>query len=393
MRAAGWAYASRTTFLTAASFSGVATARRHREHAHRAPPVTGIGMDRSDVLEARAAARTRTGWPPTSCSCLAPTASGPETCTRRPATPRSRRARRSSRRSRRRYAWCCAIRMPRRSFSWSARRDWITFEGYRTGVREATPFSMNSTISALRCRRPVSHASAKASPSSARLASISASTRARSRAQPRLSSARMYAGEHAKTRADEPALIMANSGEVVTYREFEAAANRVGAPLPRAQGCSVETTSRSSSRTTLACSSVRAGPSASGLYYTCINSYLAPDEVAYIVNDCESRVVVTSAAKREIAMQLPALCPERRALADGRRRQRRRAVREPRATPWPSTRPNRSTTSSSARRCSTRRARPGSRRGSCVRCLTCRPRRAAGRDGSSCRPCSGSARA
>ena len=45
----------------------------------------------------------------------------------------------------------------------------------------------------------------------------------------------MYPGEHAKTRADEPALIMASSGEVVTFRQFEAAANRM-AHLFRAQG-------------------------------------------------------------------------------------------------------------------------------------------------------------
>ena len=45
----------------------------------------------------------------------------------------------------------------------------------------------------------------------------------------------MYPGEHAKKRADEAALIMANSGEVVTFREFEAAANRM-AHLYRAQG-------------------------------------------------------------------------------------------------------------------------------------------------------------
>src|SRR6185369_12868249 len=36
---------------------------------------------------------------------------------------------------------------------------------------------------------------------------------------------------------------------------------------------------------------------------------LAPDEAAYIINDSEARIVVTSAAKREVAMQLPALCP------------------------------------------------------------------------------------
>jgi long-chain acyl-CoA synthetase len=60
------------------------------------------------------------------------------------------------------------------------------------------------------------------------------------------------------------------------------------------------------------------GAERSGLYYTCINSYLAPDEVAYIINDSQSKIVVTSAAKREVAMQLPALCPnvERWLMAD-----------------------------------------------------------------------------
>src|SRR5206468_995125 len=55
---------------------------------------------------------------------------------------------------------------------------------------------------------------------------------------------------------------------------------------------------------------VEGGAERCGLYYTCINSYLAPGEVAYIVNDCEARVVVSSAAKREVAVDVPALCPD-----------------------------------------------------------------------------------
>src|SRR4249920_2652376 len=35
----------------------------------------------------------------------------------------------------------------------------------------------------------------------------------------------------------------------------------------------------------------------SGLYYTAINSHLTTDEVAYIIDDCGARVLVTSAAK------------------------------------------------------------------------------------------------
>ena len=39
----------------------------------------------------------------------------------------------------------------------------------------------------------------------------------------------------------------------------------------------------------------------SGLYFTCINSYLTPDEVAYIVNNSESRVLIFSEEKRAVA--------------------------------------------------------------------------------------------
>ena len=39
----------------------------------------------------------------------------------------------------------------------------------------------------------------------------------------------------------------------------------------------------------------------SGLYYTCVNSYLTPSELAYIVGNSESRVLFTSVAKLDVA--------------------------------------------------------------------------------------------
>ena len=53
-----------------------------------------------------------------------------------------------------------------------------------------------------------------------------------------------------------------------------------------------------------------AGAERTGLYFTPVNSYLSADEVAYVVNDSRSRVVVTSTAKADVAAQLPALCPD-----------------------------------------------------------------------------------
>ena len=127
----------------------------------------------------------------------------------------------------------------------------------------------------------------------------------------------MYPGEHAKTRWDEPAFIMATSGEVVTFRQYDDAANRM-AQLYRAQGLQFKDHVAFFFENNLRMLECEGGAERSGLYYTCINSYLSPEEVAYIINDSQSRVVVTSKAKREVAMQLPALCPkvERWLMAD-----------------------------------------------------------------------------
>jgi long-chain acyl-CoA synthetase len=45
-----------------------------------------------------------------------------------------------------------------------------------------------------------------------------------------------------------------------------------------------------------------------GLYYSCVNSYLAPDEVAYILDNSGSKVLITSAAKRDVALKAMAQC-------------------------------------------------------------------------------------
>jgi long-chain acyl-CoA synthetase len=102
---------------------------------------------------------------------------------------------------------------------------------------------------------------------------------------------------------------MATSGEVITFGDYEARANRL-AHLFRA--CGLERLDHvaffmENNPRLLEC---EGAAERTGLYYTCVNSYLAPDEVAYIVNDCQARVVITSAAKRTVALQLPALCPK-----------------------------------------------------------------------------------
>ena len=118
----------------------------------------------------------------------------------------------------------------------------------------------------------------------------------------------MYPGVYATSKADQPAVIMASSGETITYRELEARQNRL-AHLFRARGMKrldhyaifMENNSRY-----VECCGVG---ERSGYYFTCINSFLTPEELAYIVNNCEAKILVTSQAKRDIAMEALKSCP------------------------------------------------------------------------------------
>ncbi len=118
----------------------------------------------------------------------------------------------------------------------------------------------------------------------------------------------MYAARHAAETPDKPAIVMASGGKVVTYAEYEARSNQV-AHLLRDIGLQrqdhVAIFMSNDHRMLIS----EGGAERCGLYYTCVNSYLSAEEAAYIINDSESEVVMTTAAKAEVASQLPALCP------------------------------------------------------------------------------------
>jgi long-chain acyl-CoA synthetase len=117
----------------------------------------------------------------------------------------------------------------------------------------------------------------------------------------------MYTGKHAHLRPLQPAFIMANSGEAVTYAESEARCNRL-AHLFRNVGLKrldhYAIFMENNSRYLEACG---AGERA-GLYYTCVNSFLTPGELAYIVGNSESRILITSTAKLDVAREALKQC-------------------------------------------------------------------------------------
>src|SRR5438552_8594860 len=118
----------------------------------------------------------------------------------------------------------------------------------------------------------------------------------------------MYTGNHAHLRLLQPAFIMAGTGEAVTYAELEARSYR-RAHLFRKLGLKrldhYAIFMENNSRYLEACG---AGER-SGLYYTCVNSYLTSSELAYIVNNSESRVLITSAANLDVAREALKDCP------------------------------------------------------------------------------------
>ena len=119
----------------------------------------------------------------------------------------------------------------------------------------------------------------------------------------------MYTGKHAHLRPLQPAFIMAATGEAVTYRELEARSNRL-AHLFRKRGLKrldhYAIFMENNSRYLEACG---AGER-SGLYFTCVNSYLTASELAYILTNSQSRILITSVAKLDIAREALKECPK-----------------------------------------------------------------------------------
>ena len=162
-------------------------------------------------------------------------------------------------------------------------------------------------------------------------------------------------GYHAARDPDRPAIVMAETGEVVTYAELESRSARVARAL-RAAGL------RPGDHVALLLDNRAAmlelawAAQRSGLYYTPINTRLAADEAAYVVDDCGATVLFAAASVARLAGEVRDRTPRVDSLRRGRRRDRRLRAAAARSSTGSATSP--STTSPRVRRCSTRRARP-----------------------------------
>jgi long-chain acyl-CoA synthetase len=108
---------------------------------------------------------------------------------------------------------------------------------------------------------------------------------------------------------DQPAIVMAGSGETLTFGRLRAQANRL-AHLLRAAGLRrgdhfaifMENHPRY-----FECGTAGAR---SRLYFTNVNCFLTAAEVAYILNNSESQVLITSQSRRAVALEALRECPK-----------------------------------------------------------------------------------
>jgi long-chain acyl-CoA synthetase len=123
----------------------------------------------------------------------------------------------------------------------------------------------------------------------------------------------MHIRDWAQRTPDAPAIIMAGSGETVSFAELEAASNR-GAQLLRKHGMKRGDSFALWSGNNPRFLEIIWANQRSGGYVTPIAAKLKAPEAAYIINDCGARIVIVDAslgeAAQELARNAKTLCPK-----------------------------------------------------------------------------------
>jgi acyl-CoA synthetase (AMP-forming)/AMP-acid ligase II len=113
----------------------------------------------------------------------------------------------------------------------------------------------------------------------------------------------MHLGEIAARTPDRPAVIMAGSGRVITYRELNEESNRL-AQLLYAEGLRPGDHIAFMLENHPLFLAVAWAAQRSGLYYTAVSSRLQADELTYIVDNCEAKAFISSAALTDVAVAI-----------------------------------------------------------------------------------------
>lgn len=112
-----------------------------------------------------------------------------------------------------------------------------------------------------------------------------------------------YPGTFAPLTPDKAAIIMAGTGEVITYAELDAASARF-AQFMYDQGLRPDDSLAIFADNHRSYLEAFWAVTRSGMCFTTINRYLTAPEAAYIVNDCGAKVLLASPAVRDVAVEM-----------------------------------------------------------------------------------------
>ncbi|TCP50063.1 fatty-acyl-CoA synthase [Tamaricihabitans halophyticus] len=119
----------------------------------------------------------------------------------------------------------------------------------------------------------------------------------------------MYPGTHAAVTPERPAVIIAGSGDRLSYGELDERSARLADVFRQAGLRRGDTVALLSDNSIHAYEVYWAGLR-SGLYVSAVNSHLSAEEIAYIIDDSQASALVVSAAVADVAEQLTDRLPE-----------------------------------------------------------------------------------
>jgi len=118
----------------------------------------------------------------------------------------------------------------------------------------------------------------------------------------------MYPGTHATTTPEKPAVIMTGSGQTLSYRQLDDLSRQLAVAL-HDRGLRTGDVVAMLSDNAAECFVVYWAALRSGLYLTAINYHLTADESAYIVEDCDAKVLIVSGRLGALAATVRELVP------------------------------------------------------------------------------------
>jgi long-chain acyl-CoA synthetase len=119
----------------------------------------------------------------------------------------------------------------------------------------------------------------------------------------------VHPGAHAARHPDKPALVMADTGETVTYAQLEERSVRLSHFL-HDQGLQVGDSFALLSENSPRYHEAYWAALRSGMYLTALNFHLALEEQLYVLRDCGTRVLIASAAMADMARRIAQAVPE-----------------------------------------------------------------------------------